>query len=286
MDTIDNYTFQTTLKAAPYTALLNNHDIPLHRHFFWEITYVINGSVTNHVNGVPIVCDSLSKIIIMKPNDTHRIVNNAAASNSQNKHRDIYVPDDRMQYICSSLDSSLYGLLSQTPIVIDSTYESLESLEYTLKLFQYIDPYSDKTPKIYDQLHHTVICQILGMFLKTKLEKGPPLPDWAEDFIANLKNEEILTLSIHEILEKYPYSHGYMCREFKKITGKTMVQYLNESRIHYSAILLLNDALSILDIAMLLNYSSQSAYINAFKTIYKMPPSVWRKEIAKTTPPR
>ena len=279
MVTIDNYTFQTTLKSAPYTALLNNHDISLHRHFFWEITYVINGSVTNYVNGTPIICDSLSKIIIMKPNDTHRIVNNVNVPNQANKHRDIYVQDDRMKYICDTISPTLYDEISQTPVVIDTSYENLESLEYTLKMFLITEPYTNIQPDIYDQLHHTVICQILGMFLKTKLKKEKDMPEWAEDFLSNMKNEEVLTLPVNEILKKYPYSHGYLCREFKKLTGKSMVQYLNESRIHYSTILLLNNSLSILDIAMLLNYNSQSAFINAFKKIYNMPPSAWRKKL-------
>lgn len=62
-----------------------------------------------------------------------------------------------------------------------------------------------------------------------------------------------------------------------------MVQCLNESRVVYSTILLMDNSLSVLDIAMRLNYNSQSAYINAFKKVYQVSPHRWRMRVFKTS---
>jgi AraC-like DNA-binding protein len=105
----------------------------------------------------------------------------------------------------------------------------------------------------------------------------PQYPAWINDFFANLKNEAYLCQSVEDITKGLNYSHAYLSREFKKHTGKTMVQCLNESRIIYSTMLLLDPKVSILEIAMRLNYSSQSAYCNAFKEIYNMSPREWQK---------
>ena len=129
---------------------------------------------------------------------------------------------------------------------------------------------------LFDQLHTTVVFQILGILLKHKICQKRQYPDWIENFFDNLKTESFLCRDIQDIIRDIHYSHGYICREFKKNVGKTMVQCLNESRVAYSTLLLMDNSLSVLDIAMRLNYNSQSAFINAFKKVYRVSPNQWR----------
>ena len=130
--------------------------------------------------------------------------------------------------------------------------------------------------EVLEKIHTSVVFQILSIYFKKFLQKNT-YPAWINSFFTKLKSEAYLCQSVESITKEFNYSHAYLCREFKKHTGKTMVQCLNESRIIYSTLLLLDPKISILEIAMRLNYSSQSAYCNAFKDIYNMSPREWQK---------
>ena len=274
---IENYTAETVANS-PYTALLFNQHIPPHTHFFWEFTYAVNGSVINYVNGEPVECNPLSKIILIKPGVTHEMMPKIQPSvSSPPQHRNIYVTVDKMKKICSLLDKELYARLFDSPVtVIDVKNENIESFEHTLDHFNVYESTFSTHMDLFEQLHTTVIFQLLGIMLKHQIRQKREYPEWIENFFDNLKLESFLCRDIEEIISEIHYSHGYICREYKKYVGKTMVQCLNESRVAYSTVLLLDNSLSILDIAMRLNYNSQSAYINAFKKVYQVSPHKWR----------
>ncbi len=274
---IENYTAET-VAHSPYTTLLFNQHTPPHTHFFWEFTYSVNGTVINYVNGEPVECHPLSKIILIKPGVTHEMLPaEQSVSAVPLQHRDIYVTVDKMKKLCAMLDKNLYAMLSESPVtVIDTKNENMESLEQTLNYFNIYESSFSSHMDLFDQLHTTVVFQILGILLKHKICQKRQYPDWIENFFDNLKTESFLCRDIQDIIRDIHYSHGYICREFKKNVGKTMVQCLNESRVAYSTLLLMDNSLSVLDIAMRLNYNSQSAFINAFKKVYRVSPNQWR----------
>lgn len=282
---IENYTSETVANS-PYTTLLFNQHIPPHTHFFWEFTYTVNGTVTNYVNGTPVECHPFSKIVLIQPGVTHEMipVDQATPGAAPLQHRDIYVTVDKMKKLCAMLDKNLYAALCQSPVtVIDTINENMESFEYTLNYFNVYESSFSSHMDLFDQLHTTVVFQILGILLKHKIRQKREYPDWIENFFDNLKSESFLCRDVQDIVRDIHYSHGYICREFKKNVGKTMVQCLNESRVVYSTILLMDNSLSVLDIAMRLNYNSQSAYINAFKKVYQVSPHRWRMRVFKTS---
>lgn len=283
---IEEYNLES-INTAPYTSLLVNPDIPLHTHVFWEFCYSVSGTIINYINGKAIECSALSRIMLIKPGDTHKLERSDKTSLSlPQHHRDIYVKSDKMEKICNFINKNLYHELVTAPtIAIDTPNESFIALEYTLNLFNsYAISFSNHMEYL-EELHTTIVFQLLGLLLKNRINTKEPYPQWIIDFLRNLKNENFLCRNIEDIVAEIPYSHEYICRQFKKHLGKTMVHCLNESRINYSTILLLDKNSTILDIAMRLNYSSQSAYINAFKVFYNMSPSKWRQQILSSMPP-
>ena len=278
---IEEYSTET-IKQSLFSNLVVNRNIAKHTHYFWEFTYAVNGEITNLVNDQPTKTHVLSEIVIIKPGDTHEIVREKKESADPpptTLHRDIYVMPEKMKKCCEMLSLTLYDeLLSAPSLIIDAKNEHLETLEYTLKLFQQYNDFSQKNNEFLDKLHTTVVFQLLGMYLKQSHVIKKAMPPWIEQFFEQLKDEDFLCKKIDEIIRSFNYSHSYICREFKKYVGKTMVQCLNESRIIYSTILLTDPEMTILNIAMQLNYSSQSAYINAFKSVYKISPHQWRKK--------
>ncbi len=69
------------------------------------------------------------------------------------------------------------------------------------------------------------------------------------------------------------------CRYFKKISGKTFVQYLNEYRITHACKLLAESGSTIADIAFDCGYNSLSQFNRCFKQLTLCTPSEYRHEL-------
>ena len=71
---------------------------------------------------------------------------------------------------------------------------------------------------------------------------------------------------------------SYLCNHFKKETGKTITQYINELKIHESKRLLKNSSLSLIEISTQLGYSSQSYFHIVFKNHTGMTPQDFKNK--------
>lgn len=87
--------------------------------------------------------------------------------------------------------------------------------------------------------------------------------------------------NINELCERFAISEGYLCREFKKQTGMTIVQYINMLKINY-ACRFLSDQYSQKTVSYISNecgFESSSYFIRVFKKITGRTPSAYRAEI-------
>ena len=69
----------------------------------------------------------------------------------------------------------------------------------------------------------------------------------------------------------------YFCRYFKKLTGKTMTEYLNQLRVEKAAFLLSSTDYLISDIAMQCGFDNLGYFIKRFESSKHMTPSSFRK---------
>jgi AraC-like DNA-binding protein len=72
---------------------------------------------------------------------------------------------------------------------------------------------------------------------------------------------------------------SYLCNHFKKETGKTITEYINELKIRESKRLLKNSKLSLIEISTRLGFSSQSYFHIVFKKQTGITPQEFRKTI-------
>lgn len=84
-------------------------------------------------------------------------------------------------------------------------------------------------------------------------------------------------LSVEHISNYLGISKYYFCTMFKRETGKTFTQLLNEIRVEKSKYLLLEGKQSILDTAIAVGYNNQNYYNMIFKRITKTTPLEFRK---------
>lgn len=154
-------------------------------------------------------------------------------------------------------------------ILLDSSFpKDLEIME----LFQKIDLYFSRKPYGFQLKIKSLICDAFFRLLTLHQEK---LKGWVpanEEDLSRLQTlldylhthyEEPLslqTLSLHIHLTREA-----CCRFFKKMTGKTITQYLTDYRISQSLPLLLSGRYSVSQIAQLTGFSSSSRFACAFR---------------------
>ena len=90
------------------------------------------------------------------------------------------------------------------------------------------------------------------------------------------QNDEAMTLSV--LSRKLSYSEFYITRKFKEISGMTFRDYLRRRRLAFALKELRDSKRYILDIAVDHGFSSHEAFTRAFKELYGITPSEYRKK--------
>ncbi len=85
------------------------------------------------------------------------------------------------------------------------------------------------------------------------------------------------TLSLSDIAERFFVSPAYLSRAFKRVTGLTLVQYLNTVRVKEAQRLLRESELSVSEVALMVGYGSHTHFGRTFKQMTGLSPVEYRK---------
>lgn len=88
--------------------------------------------------------------------------------------------------------------------------------------------------------------------------------------------------SLEEMGARFYVSKSYLCRIFKEVTGFTVNEYLNMSRIQKAQKLLKNSSYSITEISGILGFESLTYFERVFKKLTDTTPYQYRKTVDKT----
>lgn len=89
-------------------------------------------------------------------------------------------------------------------------------------------------------------------------------------------------ISVDDLAKEAGYSKYHLNRIFQENTGKSIYQYIKERRLYEAADLLLVSEQSIVEVALLVGYSSQQAFSQAFKKEFEMTPGEYRNKMRFT----
>ena len=130
--------------------------------------------------------------------------------------------------------------------------------------------------------HDAYICnQLNGLLLnmlRLDFEAVKSIPKTrsakAVDYIHNHYMEDISVNQLAEILYVSPY---HLCHEFKNATGKTIIQYLNTTRILHAQRLMLETDYNITQISREVGFSNLTHFNRTFKKITGVAPREKKK---------
>ncbi|MCC4214363.1 AraC family transcriptional regulator [Leeuwenhoekiella parthenopeia] len=129
--------------------------------------------------------------------------------------------------------------------------------------------------KLLDRTDNYTILNAQGFILETELQDNNRI-----NVIFNFVKEEFKRqISLEEIADLVNMTVPAFCRYFKKITGKTFTQFVNEYRLVHAAKLLHEKPISITDVCFESGFNNFSHFNKQFKKFTGKTPSTYRNEL-------
>ena len=262
---------ESEISKSPYTNYIQIPSPDIHNHTYWEIFIILSGNCEHTLNGKTTNLSAGAVFFLRPIKDAHNI--KISNSSSVYRHRDIYISDEDMKTCCKMISPELYDELYNlsVPVSINISSSMQKYIEEILSSPSFQLPTSMHIMK---NIHFSIAISLLTAYQITKLPTSTPL--WLNQFVAELKKPDNFLLSIEELTAKIPYSHGYICREFRRHMKQTIVNFFNTQKINHASYLLMNTNYKILDISNMIGYSSPKNFIKQFTKTYLLSPSVWR----------
>jgi two-component system response regulator YesN len=127
----------------------------------------------------------------------------------------------------------------------------------------------------------TDVCRDHSESYDVSLDTDARLLSCVKKAIGFIRSESQREISLDEICELVGLSKFYFAREFKRITGHTIVHYINLTRCESAKVMLCESDTSIAQVASLCGFSDQSYFTRVFKLTTGMSPTEYRKENVK-----
>ena len=244
-----------------------------HDHDFYEIAYITNGQISHCVNEQEMDL-TLGDIIFFRPKDRHAFLRNK----SNARHRDIVFKKEFFLEVLSFLGEDFANTYNspELPLKINVTPKKLEEFESLIDDYFFIQHENAKEKLLQAKLILVKLLDCLIRNLKAKEEPDVSCRPWLKNLLRQMHMREMYKEGLSAILSRFDFNYSYMCNAFKKYTGVTMTEYLNDLRLQYAASLIKLTDNSILAISQEAGFVSISYFNKLFKQKYGCTPKEYR----------
>lgn len=257
--------------ASKITGTMDRH---LHDHAFFEIFYLLDGSIEHELNGEKTLLRA-GDIYFLNPEDAHiflRVQDDTA------KHRDIIVRKNFFRTACNYISPDLYTDYTENKIK-KRFHLSPSKLNEFESVFKNFSTLSATRPHLATASAKATLAQLLGLLVSHQIEEQLHYPEWFQELLEQFNNPAKLSEGLDGILSTCFYSKEHICRVFKKLMGVTMTDYLNSKRLEQAANLLIYTRQQVTKISNDLGFSSVSYFNKIFKEKYGCSPTHFNDKI-------
>lgn len=175
------------------------------------------------------------------------------------------------------LRKSKYAIVSSIAIITRAVIEVGVSIENAYALS---DVYITKVDEEFDgkRMIYIFFDAIMDFTGLVKVSQHHNYPVWVRSCMEYMDQHLHAEITLEELGDVVHMAPAYISVQFKKIVGKSIKQYLNEQRIKEAKFLLRTTDKSIQEIALTLNYGTQSYFTKVFKDITNTSPIHYRNE--------
>ncbi len=263
-----------------YSEQLVTHQ--LHTHVYYELLYITKGSVLFTIRGRDFQAEA-GALVFLNQFDEH-----ATKLLTTEYHRYyVQIPVHQLQAFHNDvLLLSVFRLHGeQFAYVMQSGAEKPRFDAYFAMLRDAADrggPYRD-----------TRMEALMTLILTEAQELRPDmfLPEQAVSFlpmqeILNVLDKHLTEpLNLSALANQFHVSPGCLSAHFKKQVGISPMQYMTQSRLNRSKILLSKTELSVMEIAGQCGFRDVSNFVRRFHRQYHMTPLQFRRHVRETPPP-
>ena len=256
-------------------------DFPVHFHPEYELNFIANAKGVKRVIGDSIEEIDDIELVLIGPNLHHGWFTNNCLSKEIHEitiqfHRDLFnnefLTRKIMKPIKDMFERSIHGILFSNKTASDiyqriSQVSKLDSMDYFLELISIL----------YD-LANSRNQRLLSTYTANRenFENSDNIKTVYEYVQENFEKK----ITLAEVAELVNMSHVSFNRFMKKRTGKTFVDYVNDVRIGYAAIRLVEKDNSISEIAFDCGFNNIANFNRVFKKLKKCTPSQYKNEFS------
>ncbi|MDQ0194351.1 AraC-like DNA-binding protein [Paenibacillus wynnii] len=269
----------------------NQNILFLHWHEHFEIIVMEQGSAVFHIDSQPYEAQPGDVLIVP----------------SGGLHVGYSLRDGDIRYVSFVIHSSLFNDWAHDPqhdkfvapyldnrlqFPVKPNEQNQASSVYYSLLAGIIAEYQEKGPAyqliIKNQLH--LLFTLLSRTFLPKQQTGKPkerLSINRERFKSLLEHLEVHfadKITIEEAAKSVNLNPYHFCKTFKKLTGRTFVDYLNVCRMNEAERLLLETHLSVTEIAGLAGCDNPNYFTKLYKQYKGLTPSLARKQVVLDSP--
>lgn len=153
-------------------------------------------------------------------------------------------------------------------------------LKYNIANFgevDFLEPLSTEQKKVFSEALDAYDIEVVEDQKTILVQK---IKDTIIDMIYNLDTEIQIKSSVY-LSEKLEHSYHYLASLFSEVTYTSIENFIILQKIEYTKHLILNENLSLTEIAFKLNYSSVAHLSTQFKNTTGITPSAFQRIIAK-----
>ncbi len=257
----------------------DDFDFPLHFHPEYELNFISNGKGVRRIVG-----DSMEEIddielVLVGPNlvhgwELHHCNNKEIHEITIQFHDDLFGSKMLSRRIFKPIkdmfDRSNYGIVFSKKVSLElneriKAISKIDSIDYFMELISILQDLANSRNQ-----------RILSTFSsQNRLFENSDKLKRVYEYIQENFSHKITLSEISEIINVSPVSFN---RFIKKRTGKTFIEYTNDTRISYATRWLIETDLSISEIAFKCGFNNIANFNRVFKKVKDCTPSEFRVE--------
>lgn len=270
-----------TTPEHPFNSKITEYgDEVVHKHLFYEIFYILEGSITHVLNGEVRTLHA-GDMVFLNLDDVHYFLREEG---NTCKHRDIIMHMDFFDSLSTFLGEEFKNAYHNNllPKVLSLSLEQMENYEH--RITNAILTSSMKSE--YRLASTRALCiSLLNHLVEERIRHNDAYyPMWFRELLGRFHMNEYLRVGLDDILKPFHFNKSYLCRRFHQYTGCTMTEYLNQIRLQQAAFQLQYTDNTILSVCNNVGFSSVSYFNKLFKQAYGVSPKFFRKNRNKALP--
>lgn len=278
---IKNYTDMEEGVSCAFITNIGEGPPHLHYHDFFELMLVHEGKAIHYLNGYERIL-SEGMLVFIRPQDTHCVIR---MPEGDCKFINLAFPIETLYELANYLGEGFCVqdiLQACEPPVARLGEVEMNVLRQKLESFNMLPVSKKKYKKM--GIRAMLAGILTNHFAEVMPVNSSKIPDWLNELCMAMNSKENLTEGIPAMKKLSGKSHEHLCRVFSRFLDITPTEFVNGLRLNYSANLLINSDISILDISLEAGYESLSRFYALFKTQFGTTPAHFRHQGRQGSP--